>query len=296
MSSRPPAITRILCPVDLSDISARALSYAVTLAAQHQARVYVLEVVQTMLPPAAGGPQLFAMPAHLERVERHDLAAFVQPAAAVGVLADVRLREGDTVRQILHEAESIDADLIVLGTHGRSGFERLTLGSVAEKVLRRAARPVLAVPPGDRHPPDRPFRLIVCPTDFSEASTTAAGYARFIASGSTAELLFMTAVEWPFGDTRGTDAVSELRRSLEAEARDQLAALAGGAPRTRTVVTTGKPSREIVELASRQAADLIVMGVTGRGAVDLAVLGSTTQQVLRTAPCPVLTVPMAPPQ
>jgi nucleotide-binding universal stress UspA family protein len=290
-----PQISHILCPVDLSEISGRALDYAVALARQHRARVHVLEVLPAQsAPKVTEWPAIFEDPAGLAGVDRQDLERFVAPAAEAGVLARVHLRDGEVVPRILELAAEIDADLVVLGTHGRGGFERFTLGSVAEKVLRRAGRPVLAVPPGDRHPADAPLRTILCPTDFSDPSRTAAEYAAFLAGTSVAELVLTTVFEWPFGDTHGPDALGELRRSLEAEARDQLGAVAAGlktAAPPRTIVACGKPSREIVTIASHQAADLIVMGLSGRGAVDLALLGSTTHQVLRQAPCPVLTVP-----
>jgi nucleotide-binding universal stress UspA family protein len=83
-----------------------------------------------------------------------------------------------------------------------------------------------------------------------------------------------------------------LRRSLEAEATSKLqAAIVEGGPPTDTAVLYGKPRKEIVAFARAQRAGLIVMGVAGRGALDLAVLGSTTHHVVREAPCPVLVVP-----
>jgi nucleotide-binding universal stress UspA family protein len=290
-----PQINRILCPVDLSDIAGRALDYAISLARQHRARLHVLEVVEALPEGATETSGIYKLPADLDRAGRGELGEFVRHTGHSDVVVDIRLRQGDVVPKVLDEAASLDADLIVLGTHGRGGFQRLTLGSVAERVLRRAGRPVLAVPPGDRHPADAPLRTILCPTDFSDPARSAAEYAMFVAAASQAELVLMTVFEWPFGETHGPDAVGELRRSLEAEAADQLTALAGSLPASgvtvRTKVASGKPSREILEVASHQAADLVVMGLSGRGAVDLALLGSTTHQVLRQAPCPVLTVP-----
>jgi nucleotide-binding universal stress UspA family protein len=289
-----PAITTILCPVDRSPISARALAYATSLARAHGARIHVLEVIEHAVPSVPVPPADFVVPDALRRVTLQELKQFSTVASKAGVIADIRLREGSVAREILADARDSAVDLIVIGTHGRSGFERLALGSVTEKVLHTASCPVLAVPPGDEHPADRPFRTVLCPTDFSEAGDAAVDYARFLSRiGGTATLVLVNVIEWPFGHTQGDDAVSRLRRSLEEDARQQLQRLSraeGSDLEVQTLVLTGNPGRQIVEAARSRLADLIVMGVTGRGALDLALLGSTTHRVVRHAPCPVLTV------
>jgi nucleotide-binding universal stress UspA family protein len=290
------AITNILCPVDRSPISARALAYATSLARAHGARVHVLEVIEHTQSSLPLGAREFAIPDIIREGTMDELQQFAAPAADAGVVGDIRLREGHVAREILRDAESSAVDLIVIGTHGRSGFERLALGSVTEKVLHTAKCPVLAVPPGDQHTADRPFRTLLCPTDFSEAGDAAVAYARFIARvGGTASLVLLNVIEWPFGHTAGDDAVTELRLSLEAEARDQLHRLAqldaDSGLDVQALAASGNPGREILDVARTRLADLIVMGVAGRGAIDLALLGSTTHKVVRHAPCPVLTVP-----
>jgi nucleotide-binding universal stress UspA family protein len=187
-----------------------------------------------------------------------------------------------------------------MGTHGRSGVPRLVLGSVAEKVVRQAACPVLTVPAGDAHTPSAtaPFRMILCPTDFSDVSAAALAVAGGLAAEAHATLLLLHVVEWPFGHTVGPDPVTALRQSLVAQAERDLAPLVPprrpGVPPAQALVVIGHPGRQVVAAAGDRSADLIVMGVSGRGAVDLAVLGSTTHRVLREARCPVLTVRGAP--
>jgi nucleotide-binding universal stress UspA family protein len=104
----------------------------------------------------------------------------------------------------------------------------------------------------------------------------------------------MHAVEWPFGDEVTTGPLGDLRKSIESSARDKLVRLL---PRStadgrgaQAVVTLGKASADIVKLARARSVDLIVLGVSGRGAVDVAVLGSTTHHVIREGTWPVLTV------
>lgn len=286
-------IANIVCPVDLSDVSKRALQYAVALGEAHGAHLHVLSVFDVGLPPATNGPALFELGDDARKGLEEDLNWFVAPMLRESVPTQVHLREGRVVSEVLRAAESLTSPLIVMGTHGRSGFERLALGSVAEKVLRKASCSVLAVPPvaGGR---GIVFRRIVCATDFSDTAERALEYAEDLAEPSSANLLLLHVVEWLFGQTTGPDAVTSLRQSLEAEAADQMTALASrarGRVAERAVVT-GKPASEILAFAQRRDADLIVMGVSGRGAIDLAIMGSTTHRVLRDAPCPVLTIPL----
>src|SRR5688500_17795398 len=173
-------IRRILCPVDFSDYSRRALDHAIAIARWYGSTVTALHVVSPA--PAAGygpGPGTFP-PMVLTAVHRaHLLAetrAFVEAEGAPGVGTEAVVREGQTAAEIVDQATGMNADLLVIGTHGRSGFERLLLGSVAEKVLRKARCPVLTVP--GRLPDAVPagpglFKRILCAVDFSESSMNA---------------------------------------------------------------------------------------------------------------------------
>ena len=118
-----------------------------------------------------------------------DTKAFIEAETAPGVATEAVVREGNTAAEILDQATTMSADLLVIGTHGRSGFERLLLGSVAEKVLRKARCPVLTVPP--RLPdavPSGPvlFKRILCAVDFSESSMHALKYALSLAQEADA--------------------------------------------------------------------------------------------------------------
>jgi nucleotide-binding universal stress UspA family protein len=168
-------------------------------------------------------------------------------------------------------------------------------------LLHTADVPVLVVPPHAPGQSDVSFDTIVCPTDFSAPGNAALAFARALAAPTDqARLLLVHVVEWPFGDPTGEDAISELRRSLESQAQTELEHLAAKqslvapAPELEILVTAGTPAREIVHTARARSADLIVMGVTGRGAIDRALLGSTTFQVVRHATCPVIAVPQLP--
>ena len=148
-------IQRILCPIDFSDHSRRALDHAMAIARWYKSTVTVLHVFSPA-PLAGFGPtSAFApvvlTPADFEQLLA-DTKAFAETERAPGVAIAAVVREGHTAGAILEQAIGMAADLLVIGTHGRFGLERLLLGSVAEKVLRRARCPVMTVPTQSRTP------------------------------------------------------------------------------------------------------------------------------------------------
>jgi nucleotide-binding universal stress UspA family protein len=298
-------VNKILCAVDLSDYSHRALEYAVAMGAYYDATVTALHVcsvapVVTPTPFGLEGMQVISLPA----VDREAIAAAVRRfAAQVPAMSavDVRVTDGLKVAdEVLAQADLLAADIIVVGSHGRSGFERLLLGSTADRILRKSRRPVLVVPPraGEGHgPPVVPFKRILCPVDFADSSSRALEYALQLAEEADAHLTLLHALELP-PDLHEllplTVDVPGLRSTAAAARHTRLEALVPQGARSYCTidirVVEGKAYRQILNLASETAADLIVMGVHGRGAVDVAVFGSNTQSVLRGAVCAVLTV------
>ncbi len=152
---------RILCPVDKSDFSVRALQYAVALQQSYRAELTVLTVRPREIPPALWTEYPVAPPINPmdPEVEEAELRGFIHQAVGAA-LAKVSVREGFVSQEILQAARETPADLIVMGTHGASGFERWLLGSVAENVLRHAACPALTVPPSAAEPPDASGRTV----------------------------------------------------------------------------------------------------------------------------------------
>lgn len=299
------ALEAILCPVDLSEISRGALGHAIALAVQYSARLRVLEVVShPSLPPAVTPAAVAGLTIEMRRTLIEEMERLVEPAIAAGVPTDVRLEEGYVVAKILEEARSLATDLIVMGTHGRTGFDRLVLGSVTEKVLRKAECPVLTVPPLSRHGADAAlrFQTILCAVDFSDPSTTGLEYAVSLAGHAAARLVLISVLDWPVTEMAPAgvrlSTLDAFRREWETHAAEELrraaTAATGGAMPAEEVVAVGKPSREILRVATSVGADLIVMGVHGRGSLERAMLGSTTHQVIRHATCPVLTVRIRP--
>jgi nucleotide-binding universal stress UspA family protein len=297
-------IKQILCPIDFSETSRHALEQAAAIAGWYRARLHVLHVYEPVFAPIPGLPVPDdRVPEYeLQRV-RDEVAAFLQ-AMGGGIDADVVVGVGQPPTTIVDRAAALSVDLIVIGTNGASGLEHLLIGSVTEKVLRKAACPVLTVPPRAQATSHLPFTRVLCAVDFSDWSLAAVDYALSLAAESGAALDLLHVVEWPWEEPpppafselppEQAAALLEFRRNLVASATRRLESLVSKALTDRCAVTVqiahGKPYVETLRLAGDIAADLIVLGVHGRHRLDLAVFGSTTNQVVRQATCPVLTV------
>jgi nucleotide-binding universal stress UspA family protein len=290
-------IKRILCAIDRSPSSLQAFGYAIALARWQGARLNLLEVIEEAPPPGISRAQkIGGVPAETRTAFERDLRQILTARRASDVKVEIVMRRGNVVQEILAQAKTSRSDLVVIGSHGRGGVQRLVLGSVAEKVLRLASCPVLTVRRGVRRARRgrSPFETILCPTDFSAAANKAVAYAKRLAQEADAELILMSAVEWPFGEAVMPGAVAELRKSIESNASEALTRLlppgASHGPSAQAIVASGKASAAIVKVARARSVDLIVMGVSGRGALDMALLGSTTHHVIREGASPVLTV------
>ena len=296
-------IRRILCPLDFSDTSRHALEHAVAMARWFESDITALHVLHQrfVLKP----PILFAEFGDSGPTARDREAAFVrlrewlEKASSAGVKTNLVLDEGNPTACILERADALPADLIVVGTHGLSGFDRLVLGSVAEKVLRKARCPVLTVPPAAVTAARVPYKRLLCPVDFSGSSLAALRTAFALAKEADASVTILHVLDWPADDELLVEQFDapEFRARVEETARRRLEGLVTEEERTWSRpgarVACGKAYARILETAADERADLIVMGVRGRNALDLTLFGSTTNQVVRRAVCPVLTLKSA---
>jgi len=219
-------------------------------------------------------------------------------------VTEMHVDTGQPAAEILNAASTLPADAIVMGTHGSGGFEHLVLGSVAEKVLRKATCPVFTVPPAAQFAAEAPFKRLVCAVDFSEWSLAALDEACAIGEESRGAVTAVHVIEWPWHESQSADlegipeeqakALADYRRYQETMARSRLDRTIVEVGRTRCPVDAkvahGKAYVEILCAAERLRADLIVLGVHGRSSLDVFFFGSTTHQVVRRAPCPVLTL------
>ena len=290
-------IERVLCPVDFSEVSEKAYRYAQSIACHYRAKLilqHVVESWQYSLNYYAVTPEYFeSVRQILLSNAKEELRALMDKYA--GVEPECVVEEGVATDAILCLARARAPNLLVMGTHGRRGFDHLMLGSVTEHVLRHSPCPVLAVP-GNRpdesgkSPADHSVqvRQILCCVDFSEHSQRALDHAFSVAKAYGADLTVLHVL-----DNLGEyyDAGKE-----SAAAMDQLQKLVAPSALTKEKVhlevRLGKKAyKEILDLAAERQLDLIITGVRGRNALDLAVFGSNTYRVIQFCPGPVLTVP-----
>jgi nucleotide-binding universal stress UspA family protein len=302
-------IQRILCPIDFSDFSRRALDHAVAIATWYESTITLLHVC-TAVPVAAYAPGTGVVPSAALTPEDRDMVLASMKRLAEGeagaeIPIEFDIAEGSTAAEILAKAEAMSADFLVMGTHGHSGFERLVLGSVTERVLRKAACPVLTVPKGapDAVPaPSVLFKRIICAVDFSDCSIHALHYAMSLAQEADAHLTVVHVIELPPDVSReGYDNVLPGPRNLreyialaeengQARFKDAIPESVRAYCTVDTVLATGKPYREILRVAEERHADLLVIGIHGRGVIERLLFGSTAQHLVRQATCPVLTL------
>jgi nucleotide-binding universal stress UspA family protein len=289
-------IERILCPIDFSEFSARAYDYAQSLAWHYQAKLFLNHVVDFGFPPY----EYYTPAIDLNEVvgktcadARVQLLELAKSHTRNGVQPECFVQEGAVTDSILSFAEAQRVDLIVMGTHGLKGLDRVTLGSVTEKVLRKAPCPVLVVrklgphvvAPEGAQSSGELRRVIFC-TDFSDPSQRALDYALSAAAEFDAELTLLHVLDDIPRSANIEEAIAATTKQLE-----KLISSEGVKPgKIKTLVRIGRAYQQIIGLALEIQADLVVMAVRGRNALDLAVFGSTTYRVIQLGPCPVLAV------
>jgi nucleotide-binding universal stress UspA family protein len=283
---------RILFAGDLSEQSRAAFDAACSLARGSGTHLYVLHVVEPVLVSEPTGPPRGARfptilpgdtPGHRKELEGQ-LRHFYRADAPVAV--DYLVRDGHAASAILQGADEVDPDLIVVGTHGRTGVDRLICGSVAEEVMRRSSFPVLIVRDTGSATPGAPIRLILHPTDCSARAWPALGVARALARGHGARLvlLHVAPAEVLTGGTFYAPVDPAPARAELERLKDELAR-AGLGESVEARFHQGDPVSEILAAANELGCDLIVMGSHGRTGLRRLLMGSVAEAVIRKAPC-----------
>lgn len=292
-------MNQILCPVDFSEPARHGMTLAQAIARRSGARLTLLHVHQLLPSVVGAGPALaFSPPLVLSESERRSLEAALRTFGGGGDAAagiDTLVVDDTSVAGgILARAGELHADLIAIGTQGRSRVERFGLGSVAETVLRKARCPVLAVPPhapADALNPES-IRHVLCALDFSPHSINALPQALRWAAQSGARVTAIHVVEispelatppLPEFEAYRDRVVSDARRHLADAVRE-----ADSPAPIEQRLAVGRPAAEILRYATDHEVDLIVMGVRGRSQIDIAFFGSTANKVVRQAACPIL--------
>lgn len=295
-------ITRILVPTDFSPTSDVALNYAKQLAGQFAASLHLVHAFDDPFTTAAFASQAYTaipLPLREQLISENEarLAERLTPDERVRFTGTTEVITGTPASAIVDYGRTIGADLIVMGTHGRSGLSHVVFGSVAERVVRTAHCPVLTL----RERPARALRHILVPTDFSATADAALDLAYALAVRAGADVQLLHVLDDPFV-AEGVVAeayIAEapaLRTAMLHDAQERLShrSVAPGDVVVRTEVLFGQNAKAIAEYAAMRTSDLIVMGTHGRTGVAHLLLGSVAARLVRTAPCPVLTLRQTP--
>ena len=275
-------IQRILCPVDFSETSERALRYAAALASCWNADIVVVHAYLFDPPPYFTESQIEELTDQWgdARGNAEDrLREFVKRALGESPPhLETLVVEAAATDAISASASTFSADLIVMGTHGYRGLRRLLLGSVAEHVLHSSEIPVLMVRPDTTAPKGEVvIRNVLCPVNNTPAARQAIGYAASVANCYGATLTLLHVKESSPGpmvsDWCSWAAVERSHCQVQEMTRE------------------GKVAEEVLTLASEMSCDLLVVGAWHRPLLDRTVIGCTTAPIVRHADSPVLIVP-----
>ncbi len=277
---------RILCPVDLSPASDAVLSWARLVAEAFGGRIEVVHADWFEPPRYFTEGQIGSLEAEAARRRQMlegDLRNLAQKILGSRVPFTVFVVEGHAVEVVLRRVTESRPDLVVMGSHGRSGVARILLGSVAENVIREARCPTLIVrgpeiPSGLVH-----LRSVLCPVDLTDASRECVEIAAGMAATLGAELSVLQAVE--DAGTPGDAAQQRLCQWIPQNVR--------GHCHVSEVVLKGDAAEQIILFARREEPDLIVLGAQHRSFLEFTILGRTTERVLRHGPSSVLLIPTA---
>lgn len=291
-----PANTTILHPTDFSAHANRAFALTCSLARASGSRLLVLHVAPI--------PLLYTKRYYREEMEAA-LRRYQAPDAAVET--GWHLLAGEAAPEILWLAQEIRCAFVVMGTQGQTGLARLLMGSVAEHVVRHAPCPVVTVkalpsqsPPVTEAPSEAaspipaaaPIQTILHPTDFSDRCAEAFRAACSLAKDHSARVIVVHVPEPRQVSSLGMAPDPPLPAGYRGAWESQLSLIRPTEPGVQVEyrVEEGEPATGIVSAAQATKSDLIVMGTHGRTGLERLLMGSIAENVLRTAPCPVVTV------
>jgi len=283
-------IKKILVPVDFSEASKNAVTYGLSLCLDFNARLILAHIVP------------YDAVAYLAAKER--LLELIPPEVRDRLNFEIIVKGGEIRQELLGIVEDKKIDLVVMGSRGRSYFERMLLGSVTERMLRNLHVPILTVSHLEAakqlHNPDSiPLRKLLYATDLADGSESGLAFSIRLANELNAHLTVVHVIQAMDAVMLGLEApgaVPDYGIGLRARAAERLnklvALVSDGKVPITTVIAEGVPSEVIIELAANRKADLVIMDLHEKGRLERAVLGATAERVIRSAPVPVLSLPL----
>jgi nucleotide-binding universal stress UspA family protein len=285
-------IRKILCPIDFFPASKGAADYAVALAKNYGARLIFLHVVEPFASVTG-----YEVPINLEELTEsmvdsatEEMLKIAKRAETKGIRVEPVIRTGNVDLEIAAAIKDRKADLVVMGTHGRRGFERWFAGSVTERLLRRTRVPLLTMGNTKEKAGPAAIRRILVTTDFSAGTSDAFAYAFSVAKECHAEVTVLHVL-----DDISADIAGRYREGLIESIREKLEKLVPAGARNGCKVTvrveTGRPGKRILGILEAGKYDLLVLNIHGKGMFDRVTIGSTAERIVRSVPIPVLFIP-----
>jgi nucleotide-binding universal stress UspA family protein len=284
------SLTKILVTTDFSEVSDRALDYALSLARRYDARIYLTHVI-TPDPFQFAEPQLAqATYEKVKQAAEEGIAGILVSGKLRGVPHEVLLEEGNiwpTLEQLIAKNE---IDLVVAGTHGRGNVQKLLIGSVAEEIFRQADTAVLTVGPAVQRDNQREIELnhILFATDFGPGAEKAAAYAFSLAQEHNASLTLLHIIESAAAYTE--ESVARQREINIIRMKQLMPAGSENWCKPEFRVTFGSAVEEILIAERESKVDLLVMGAKSRKNLAGHVPLTIAYNVVTKSICPVLTV------
>jgi nucleotide-binding universal stress UspA family protein len=282
-------VKRILYATDFSDASRMALPLISTIARKYGSQVFITNIFPP-IPYSMGPPEVLAT---MENKQRNEAQAKAQDlsnsAELAGLQAAVIVQPGDAVEEIDRIVHDQKIDLVVLSTHGRTGWKHLLMGSVAEELFRKLTRPVLTIGPCFTKVFSEKSRIktILFPTDLSKESRIVFPYLASLASENKSELILIHVLPEEAGTNPDARVLAEpLRKEMETVFTPHISALC----RAEFVIDFGNPAERILALADLRGVDLIGMGVRKAPEFITSHFRNTVAyRIVLGAECPVLT-------
>lgn len=291
---------RILFPTDFSPCANTALAHALFQAEAYGADLHILHSVHWEEQHTSKGmPEPDTIMKEMQKVAQVRLQEMLETHPEKTFKIVEKCMIGPTPVDVITDyiAEN-NIGLVVMGTHGRRGISHFLLGSVAEELARTVSCPVITVRDKGEHTDLTAIRRVLAPVDFSVQSRHSLHRARQFAKLHGAELYLLNVIhefDQGFGSVdSGFELLNEVMPKLvEKQKRDLIAFykdITGEDVPHHTNVMIGKAAWRISDFAKRNDIDYIVMGTHGYGGFNHLILGSVTERVIRTSPCPVYTM------
>jgi nucleotide-binding universal stress UspA family protein len=300
-AGEPAGIGQIVLALDGSEFAERALPAAEAISRLFDATLNLVSIL-----PARGALRVLPKgrssgdPLEAGQVETETyLGRLAERAKANGIRTATYVASGPVAQGLDMLTRELDADLLVMSTHGRSGVSRFMLGSNASATIQLATRPVLMLRPQALAAGETPqVTKVLVPLDGSGFAEQVLPWVQTFANVSNAEMILLAVPEVPepalYGAMR--EAVEELRERAEANSRRYIQGVAKQLQEmgvnARPTVSGSRPATAILEVAEREDVDLIMLATHGRGGMERLVLGSVADRVVHHALCPVFLVPV----